>query len=189
LITVYDNAFPYNYSCFVWNFVKTSLYKVGWRDDTIPEHSEYLCLHSEYSQADQEILQIREKLDASPAGEKIHNKTLAKMIVNLSIPGQTHFEHTHNVDGAVLSAPDPERYYDVCLYYPALEWKREWGGETMFYSADNLELERAVEYRPNRLVHFTGEHSHSVRPATLHAPFYRFTISMFFSSRDGTGDR
>ena len=146
------------------------MYKVGWLDSSVPEHAEYLCFHSEYFEADQKNLGIREKLD-DVVGEKIHGKKIHSMVVNCSIPGQTHFEHTHNWAG---------KLHDVCLYYPALEWKREWGGETMFYSADNLELERAVEYRPNRLVHFTGEHSHSVRPATLHAPFYRFTISTFF---------
>ena len=182
MIKVYDNIFSYDYSCFVWNFVKGSLYKIGWLDDSIPEHSEYLCLHSVYNEEDQNRLEIRKRLDDSEVGSLIKDKMFVKMVVNLSIPGQTHFEHTHTDDFVGGAGRNIERSDNVvCLYYPALEWKRQWGGETMFYTADNLELEKAVEYRSNRLVFFTGDHSHSVRPSTLHAPFYRFTISMFFT--------
>lgn len=169
MIKVYDNIFKNVYCSYAWDFVKDSYYKLGWEDDNIFEHRVYSCLHSHYSKDDQDKLGILERLNESEVGSLIKGKNIIKMVANLSVPGQTHFGHVH---------------YDnsVCLYYPALEWRREWGGETMFYTSDNLELERSIEYKPNRLVYFTGEHPHSVRPATYHAPFYRFTVSMLFDS-------
>ena len=91
-------------------------------------------------------------------------------VVNLSCPGQTHIEHTHN-------------NIDVILYYVNPVWKRSWSGETLFYSENGAELERAVEYIPNRLIFFNGEHPHTIRPASFEATFYRFTISLFFERK------
>jgi len=177
MIEVFDNVFDHNYASCVWNFIKSSKYQLGWEDDEIPEHAGYKCLHSLYSDQDVIRLGILDKLNASSVGHRLKDKKLSRTVVNLAIPGQTFFTHTHFKDWASDLYKSPF----VCLYYANLEWKREWGGETMFYTEDNKDLERAVEYKTNRLVYFTGDHPHSVRPATYHAPFYRFTISMFFT--------
>jgi len=178
MIEVYDNIFDYNYSNYVWDFVKNSRYSLGWLNDDVPEHASYVMLHSLFNPEEVNRLGIIEALRGSDASSNISDKKEMKTVVNLAIPGQTFFEHTHHnnwkIDG-VRQAPS------VCLYYPNREWRRQWGGETIFYDSTNQDIERAVEYRPNRLVFFTGEHSHSVRPPTSHAPFFRFTISMFFT--------
>jgi Rps23 Pro-64 3,4-dihydroxylase Tpa1-like proline 4-hydroxylase len=176
MIEVCDDVFNYSYACYVWNFVKSSKYQLGWEDDDILEHSGYKCLYSMYSDSDITRLGILDNLNSSLIGHHLKDKKLSRVIVNLAIPGQTFFTHTHYKDWYSDLYKSPV----ICLYYANLEWKREWGGETMFYTPDNLELEKAIEYRSNRLVCFTGEHPHSIRPATNHAPFYRFTISMFF---------
>ena len=161
---MFDNA----YARSVWRYIKDSHYVLGWADDEILEHSQYVCLHSRYSAADIEYVGLLKKVLESPAGKHVKGMCLEKTIVNLAVPGQTFFEHTHS------NAPH------VCLYYANLEWKREWGGETLFYTDDNKKLEKAIEYKPNRLVLFNGDKPHSIRPATYQAPFYRFSISMFF---------
>lgn len=176
-IEIFDDVFDYNYSSVVWGFVKRSAFSLGWLDDEIQEHSSYVCMHSNYSDSDINNLGIVPKLLETPIAKYMDGSNPVKTVVNLSSSGQTFFEHTHPSEwsGSVIN-----RSPKVLLYYPNLEWKREWGGETMFYTMDNKEIEMAVEYRPNRLVVFDGEHPHSVRPPTSHAPFFRFTLSMFF---------
>ena len=188
MIKIYDDVFGQKYRDYIWGFIKKSFYTLGWEDDEIFEHSGYKCIHSHYNDNDINRIGIESELRKSDVSEQIKNKHIVKMVINLSMPGQTFFDHTHyndwtNSDKTWHTSSPPL----ICLYYASLEWRREWGGETMFYSEDCSELERAIEYKPNRVVCFSGEHPHSVRPATLHAPFYRFTASMFFSDEKQNG--
>ena len=176
-IEIFDDVFDYNYSCIIWGFVKRSAFSIGWLDDEIPEHSSYVCMHSYYNDNDINNLGIIPKLLETPVSKYMDGSNPLNAVVNISSPGQTFFEHTHpsEWDGSVNNK-SPKAF----IYYPNLEWRREWGGETMYYTMDNKELERAIEYRPNRLVVVDGEYPHAVRPPTAHAPFFRFTLAMFF---------
>jgi len=181
MIKIYDDVFDQRYRDYLWSFIVRSNYNLGWDDDEVFEHSKYKNIHSNYNDFDIQRIGIVDELRNSDVSDQIENKHIVKMIINLTIPGQTFFSHTHyndwtNAGLTWVTTNSPL----VCLYYANTEWKREWGGETMFYSDDGSELEKAIEYKPNRVVCFSGEHPHSVRPATLHAPFYRFTASMFF---------
>ena len=176
-IEVYDDVFDSNYTKIVWGFVRRSLFQLGWEDDEIPEHSTYINMHSSYDDEDVNRLGIVSKLLETPVSKHMDGSNPNKVIVNLSSPGQTFFDHTHhtNWSGSMIES-GPK----VLLYYPNLEWRREWGGETIFYTKDSKEIERAVEYRSNRLVVFDGEQPHRVGAPTAHAPYFRFSLSMFF---------
>ena len=170
MIKIYDNVFSLNYAAKVWAYVLDSSYLLGWTDSQALEHTHNVCLHSKYTIKDITNLGILEELKNHDVGGLVHLNNMKQnngCIVNLSCPGQTHVEHTHHDT-------------DVILYYVNPVWNRSWSGETLFYSDDGVELERAVEYIPNRLVFFNGEHPHTIRPASFEATFYRFTISLFF---------
>jgi hypothetical protein len=167
VIKVYDKAFSKSYSEWLGCFVKNSLYKM-YQDNESIESSHHMCMHSMYDKEDVKNTGILEELKKHEAGKLVNFDKLQRGFVNLTFPGQTHIEHTH-------------RNTDVILYYVNDVWNREWAGETMFYSDDNSELERAVEYVPNRVVFFNGEHPHVIRPPTFDATFYRFTVSLFFT--------
>jgi len=167
-IEVYDDVFDNHYTKTVWGFVRNSFFQLACEDNGIPEHSLYINIHSSYSEDDVDNLGIIPKLLETPVAKYLDGTNPIKTLVNLSSPGQTFFDHTHNDDWKVL------------LYYPNLEWRREWGGETIFYTMDNKEIERAVEYRPHRLIVFDGGHPHRVGTPTAHSPYFRFSLSMFF---------
>ena len=176
-IEIFDDVFDRNYANSIWHFIQNSAFSLGWGDDEIPEHSSYINMHCTFSDVDIDNLGIKPKLLETPIAKHMDGK-LVKVVINIASPGQTFFDHTHIGD---WSASMINRSPKVLLYYPNLEWRREWGGETMFYTMNNKEIERAVEYKPNRLVVFDGERPHSVRPPTAHSPFLRFTLSMFFT--------
>ena len=169
MIQIYDNVFDYEYCAHAWRMATNSFFSLGWQDTDRLGGSEYVNLHSVYSEKDVKQLMLLEKLEASPLQGHIEGKELKTCVVNLTVPGQTFFPHIH---------PNA----DVVLFYVGLEWKREWAGETLFYSKDNKQLEMSIEYVPNRVVYHEGDYPHAVRPATFHAPFFRFTIVAIFNS-------
>ena len=170
MIKIYNNVFSANYAALAFSMVKNSFFCLGWEDSIAIEHAHNVNLHSVYDTKDIANLGILEELKNHDVGKLVNFDTFIKCIVNLSCPGQTHIEHTHNKE-------------DIILYYVNPVWNRTWSGETLFYSDDGLELEKAVEYIPNRLIFFNGEHPHTIRPASFEATFYRFTISLFFDRR------
>jgi len=167
MIAVYDDVFDHVYCTYAWRMVKESVYRLGWLDVESLGGNQYVNLYSGYSPEDVSKLGILEKLKDTAIQEHIKGKEFSKCIVNLTVAGQTYFHHVHEEEDAVL-------------FYVNLEWKREWGGETLFYSKDAKNLEKAVEYIPNRVVFFEGHHPHAIRPASFHAQFFRFTVSLFF---------
>jgi hypothetical protein len=167
MIKIYDNAFSKNYLNHSFTFVTNSTFKLGWYDSVALEHSHNACLFSPFSDSDIDNFGILKQLKNHDVGKLVNFDNLTKCVVNLSLPGQTHIEHTHD-------------NIDVIVYYVNLVWNREWAGETLFYSDNGVELETAVEYIPNRLVFFNGEHPHTIRPPSFEASFYRFTASLFF---------
>jgi hypothetical protein len=167
MIKIYDNVFSVNHAQNIFTFVRNAGYHVGWNDNDSFENAHRVCLHSGLDTKDVVKLGILEELKNHEVGGIVNLNNLFMFVVNLSFPGQTHIEHTHDKK-------------DVLLYYASPVWKREWSGETLFYSEDGIGLERAIEYIPNRLVFFNGEHPHTIRPPSFEATFYRFTISLFF---------
>ena len=68
----------------------------------------------------------------------------------------------------------PETY--TLLYYPMLEWRHEWEGETMFFDASG-EIARAVLPLPNRAVFFDSRIGHAGRPPSRLCPGLRVSIA------------
>jgi Rps23 Pro-64 3,4-dihydroxylase Tpa1-like proline 4-hydroxylase len=71
----------------------------------------------------------------------------------------------------------PDQHDLTALWYLCEHWDLEWGGETMFYDAQD-EIACAVQPRPGRLVVFDGAIKHVGRPPNriCYAPRYTFAI-------------
>jgi len=67
----------------------------------------------------------------------------------------------------------------TALWYLCEEWDVEWGGETMFYGADD-EVACAVRPRPGRLVVFDGAIKHAGRPPNRICYAPRYTMAVKF---------
>ena len=91
--------------------------------------------------------------------------------INLATPSSIQFPHTHGSS-------------TVLTYYINPEWKNEYYGETIFYDDTLNESIRAVLYKPNRAVLFSGKTPHSIRPASHVAPSYRFSLSIFYKEKN-----
>ena len=71
----------------------------------------------------------------------------------------------------------PDQHDLTALWYLCEHWDLEWGGETMFYDAQD-EIACAVRPQPGRLVIFDGAIKHVGRPPNriCYAPRYTFAI-------------
>lgn len=166
-ITVYDGLLSRSWMAFAFDFVQSSLFRIGWADTTEHSLSNHRYLHADYSVEDVKRLQLLEQIQHTGVGERVQDLTVDRCVANLSIPGESHFAHTH--DGITL------------LYYPNLRWAEEWAGETQFYSEDLKEVAYTSLYTPGRVILFDGAIPHTLRPQSAIAPMYRFTITVQFS--------
>ena len=76
--------------------------------------------------------------------------------------------------GVHYDASVPGHY--TAIYYPHLEWRAGWAGETVFFNAAQDEIVASAYPRPNRLVVFPGTMPHVARPITRDCPQLRITL-------------
>ena len=174
MIKIFDDTVPFNIQQIVYNTVTNSLFRIkGWedRDDLDIKDAN---LHSNWSLEDLKDSRLFpyiydalvDPLQGTRNDPKVINE-FDKCIVNLTKPGDSYYTHTHGEETTVV------------LYYVNLEWKDGWAGETLFYD-DKRNLMSAYEYTPGRILKFSGDTPHTIRPQSFTAPSYRFTISVFF---------
>jgi hypothetical protein len=168
-IEVFDDVFDLNFRQQMFMFVENSLFQLGWSDGSVTENQKYKFLHSIYSTDDVIRCGLVNELNKSGISEILEKEkvTLVKTVVNLSTPADFNFLHAH-----------PEK--KVLLYYPNLVWEDGWHGETLFYNETCDEVVFASAYTPGRIVLFDGNIPHTIRPQSVIATKYRFTLALIF---------
>ncbi len=169
-IQVFDNLFDLGTRLTAYEYMRNSLYRIGWKDSETEENVKYQYLHSGYSQEDLNNLPLYHKIMESPAAKLVEGLTLKKSVVNLSVPSDVNFIHAH-----------PEK--KVILYYANIDWRDGWHGETLFYNEERTEVEYANPYTPGRLIVFDGNFPHTIRPQSHIASNYRFTFALTFDDK------
>lgn len=167
-VQVFDNLIGAARRNQIYTYVAQSLYRVGWEDTNAIETAHHKYLHSRYSPQNIDDLGLVEDLKNSDVGKIIEGKALEACVVNLSNPSDQHWVHTHN------------KKHTVVLYYANLEWNKSWAGETLFFDDAGDEIIFASVYKPGRIIIFNGAVPHTIRPQSVGAPQYRFSISMFW---------
>ena len=76
--------------------------------------------------------------------------------------------------GVHLDAHDAGHF--TAIYYPHLEWKPAWAGETVFYNPAGDDILASAYPKPNRLVVFPGTIPHVARAITRECPHLRITL-------------
>ena len=100
--------------------------------------------------------------------------------VNLGLVNDSHEIH---VDGPTKGQ------VITMLIYPNIEWKSNYGGETVFYEEDRTEMVYLNPYVPGRICIFDGSIPHCAKPQALIGPKYRFTIACKFTKiKEEKGD-
>ncbi len=91
-------------------------------------------------------------------------------------PSQVHTDLLpNNVDGI------------QAVLYTRREWNMNWGAEFLLLEDDGVTIERAVEYRPNRLVVFDAYRYHVVRSPCNNGEWRRSITFRFFKQNWGLG--
>ena len=167
-LNVFDDKVPYDIRSVIWINSTHSHFKLGWQDTTEPEKYE-LNAHWELPIAALKPTGImsyfQQCIDDT---EWFKDKNLYKAILNLVRSDDVHYIHNHD-----------NQY--VLLYYVNLEWRDGWHGETLFYDPyDNDKISFASPYKPGRIILFDGNIPHAIRPQSIKAPKFRFSLSLFF---------
>ena len=167
-LNIFDNVVPYDQRYFIWGCSMQTPFKLGWEDTKEPEKYD-LNAYSALEISDLEYTGIL------PYFEKCINETewftnnkLSKIILNLVRPDDVHYIHSHHGR-------------QVLLYYINLDWMDGWYGETLFY--DPCDFDKIIFtsiYKPGRIILFDGNIPHAIRPQSIKAPKYRFSLSLFF---------
>jgi len=165
-LDVFDGIFPLSFRHIAYTFAKDSYFKIGWSDSDVPERKSHdYFLHSTYSETDLENLGYIKELQNSYVWDFISNYKIEKAVVNLSTPSDVNFTHVHPED-------------KVLLYYVNVDWQQGWHGETQFYSEDLTKVQFTSPYTPGRLILFDASIPHTIRPQSIIAPQFRFTLAL-----------
>jgi Rps23 Pro-64 3,4-dihydroxylase Tpa1-like proline 4-hydroxylase len=174
-IYVFDDLFELEWRTHAYEFVKNSMFTVvGARDQGDIHYSEHQYLHSKYSPEDVERFGIVQSIKDEKLLSLITGKEMRPhfgAVVNLSIPLDTYFVHSHK--------------NTTMLYYANIRWREDWGGETLFFTEDMSEVVYTSVYKPGRVIVFDGSIPHTIRPQSRYAPQYRFTFALWLNPGEG----
>ncbi len=167
-LKIFDDVVPSNIRNTLWYCSVSADLKVGWEDSNDPEKYD-LNIYSELRGSDLEptgILPYFKK--CTDETEWFKNKELHRVVLNLVRSNDVHYIHYH-------------RDKHVLLYYVNLDWRDGWYGETLFYDPYDIEkISFTSVYKPGRIILFDGSIPHAIRPQSIKAPKFRFSLSLFF---------
>ena len=154
-----------------FGYAKNAIFRLGWEDSLEPEkytlnsHSGWTLDNVKTAGLWDPIQECIQECEFFPS-----HYVVDRIVVNLVRPCDVHYIHHHKNEFAVL-------------YYINLEWRDGWHGETLFYNPHNLdEIICASVYKPGRIILFDGNIPHTIRPQSVEAPKYRFSVSVFFKN-------
>jgi hypothetical protein len=166
-IFVVDDALDYNEQNYIYTHIINSSFKIGFEDTSALERLSHKFLHSAWTPEDLYQSKFRYALEKTKLWDKVKELEVSRITINLSVPSDTYFPHCHNNELALI-------------YYANLDWKAEWGGETLFYDDNLKDIIFASAYIPGRIILSDGEIPHSIKAQSHIAPHYRFSLAIFF---------
>jgi len=92
--------------------------------------------------------------------------------------------HTATQEGSAHMDNSVEEQGITALIFPNPIWPVAWGGETVFYDANNTRIVASVLPKPGSLVVFNGRVSHQVRGPSVLSRGLRASIAFKTVSRD-----
>lgn len=166
-IYVFDDLIPLSERDHGYNYMRGSMFQIGWHDSSIEEHIRHAFWHSKYNDVDCDNLYLYHTIMKGAPGKLVEGLCQKKAVVNCATPADCNFIHAH-----------PEK--KVILYYANLIWNEGWHGETLFYDEAMKNIEFASPYTPGRVIVFDGGTPHAIRPQSYLASHFRFTFAMTF---------
>ena len=167
-LNIFDDVVPYNIRYLIWRSCMETPFKLGWSDTSEVEKYDFNT-YSSLQVSDLEYTGILPYFERCiNETEWFTNSKLSKIILNLVRSDDVHYHHTHQSK-------------QVLLYYINLDWKDGWYGETLFYDSCNFDnIIFTSTYKPGRIILFDGCIPHAIRPQSIKASKFRFSLSLFF---------
>ena len=171
VIDIFDDVFSFKEMSEFYIFIQSSYYKLGSRATEFVDTTGYTTnWQSQYNPDDINKLGFFNNPKLQPMSSVIGNRERLVSWVNCFIPSTYVAPHCDAIGMTGVK---------TFMYYVNTEWKKEQGGETLFYNS-NMDPEVIVEFKPNRIVIFDSETPH--KPLQhFHSPYpYRFTFVSVF---------
>ncbi|MDB4342515.1 2OG-Fe(II) oxygenase [bacterium] len=172
-VFIFDDVFEAHQIQKMYYFILNSKFRLNVNDD---DFAEYKTKYSqtfgcEFSEDDLKRFGLLEYLP-NTIKEKFNLKydNYGRCIVNNITPLDTHYPHDDSGKNMKWSL----------LYYANLKWELEWGADTLFLTDNKKNISQVSQCKPNRVVIFDGRIPHMIRPSTMAAPHYRWSINMTF---------
>ena len=167
---IFDDVLPFSAQQRFFEYIYKSNYSIGWYDRL--EKRQYDYFHSPYSMIDVKKSNFFDSIINKKLFKLLKNQTLYKATVNVSMPHETYFVHSHGGDSLI--------------YYPNMTWEQSWEGETFIYEDDGKTIHTCIPYTPNRVLWLKSNVAHSIRAPNNSAYDRRFTFACFFSDGNQT---
>lgn len=174
VIRIWDNLIPAELQSKFFAYAQASRFSLGWADSSSEAGARYRYMHCTLTGGEADGAGIYPYVKTTKIYEHLNGYVLDMSVINLSVPSDVNFFHTHYGQNLVL------------LYYANPIWQSHWHGETLFCDDHSNEIELAIKYTTGRLVLFDASLPHSIRPQSAASDVYRFTYSMFFKKDKGT---
>ena len=160
MIDVYDNVLEPH----IAEFIDIQMKDVHWKYDynsefgQVNKHWHVLCAKDENQVIDNGYDWALPLWQASSLKYDFKNKygmtsSFRRMYMNAHTHGVE--PHQHMDDGSV-----------TMIYYPRLDWKREWGGGTAVFDRSGTYTEKVSDYVGNRLIVFPAYRLHQALPVS-----------------------
>ncbi len=167
MIEKYDNFFSPKVQTELFNTIIHSNFKIVWNDSEEVQYKMYPCLHSPYTFEDVKNVKILDVILDKLKDKNITINNYIKCIVNLTKNMDVNFIHNH-----------PDQI--VFVHYSNITWSADWGGETVFYKDNGIDILESSPYTPNRDIIFDGNIKHTIKAQNMLGHSYRFNTSLFF---------
>lgn len=178
IIYIFDNVFAYSDVERIRSYVEHSPYRLGRiSNTTLNSVDQNTFFQTDYTKSDIDRLKLFDNTNFANIFQKyLSDQTLHRSWVNVS---------TYLTDFRF----HPDSYIagnKSLLYYVNTKWNEDWGGETLFKNS-NGDVEKAVEFKPNRMVIFNNNIGHRAAQVALNADMYRFILVLQFklSQKEG----
>jgi len=166
-LSVYDDVFDLRVRQNIFLVALNSKFSIGWSDGVILDNSINRFLHAAWTDRELSECGILEAIGETPVAKEIGSLKLSRAILNLATPNDSYFYHAHSEK-------------KILLYYVNLEWLDGWHGETLFFDESGRDILFTSRFTPNRIIAFDGSIPHALRPPSILATKFRFSLALIY---------
>lgn len=174
VIYIFDNVFTYSEVERIRDYVEHSPYRLGRiSNTTLNSVDQNTFFQTDYVKSDIDRLKLFENDNFIKIfKDHLSDQTIQRSWVNVStyLTDFRFHADSHTAGNKSL------------LYYVNARWDEDWGGETLFKN-NNGDVEKAVEFKPNRMVIFNNNIGHRAAQVALNADMYRFILVVQFKHK------